>query len=201
MPQQFHIRLNPGISSFIVILCCLILLNYSSGFAQDTTPASATDTTKVVKVIEPIPLANIGTETETTLSKIREIREKIKPTKSELELDTLIPQKLVAVEKLKKELVLEEIEKMNLRQAEGLKNDISQLRNQLDSWRSTLTKNIEETNAMKVDLGDVKTMWDKTLKLEREEKLPQQVKERIQTNLKEINTLNKDLTKRNNALL
>ncbi len=67
MPQQFHIRLNPGISSFIVILCCLILLNYSSGFAQDTTPASATDTTKVVKVIEPVPLANIGTETETTL--------------------------------------------------------------------------------------------------------------------------------------
>ncbi|MCK5701404.1 MAG: hypothetical protein KAI29_09635, partial [Cyclobacteriaceae bacterium] len=201
MPQQFHIRLNPGISSFIVILCCLILLNYSSGFAQDTTPASATDTTKVVKVIEPIPLANIGTETETTLSKIREIREQIKPANSELEVDTLIPQKLEIVEKLKKDLDLEEIKEMNLRQAENLKNDINQLRIQLEGWRSSLTKKTEEINAMKMDLGDVKTKWDKTLKLEREEKLPQQVTERIQTNLKEINTLNKDLAERNNALL
>ncbi|MCK5279044.1 MAG: mechanosensitive ion channel, partial [Cyclobacteriaceae bacterium] len=163
--------------------------------------ASATDTTKVVKVIEPIPLANIGTETETTLSKIREIREKIKPANSELEVDTLIPQKLEIVEKLKKDLDLKEIEEINLRQAENLKNDINQIRIQLEGWRSSMTKKTEEINALKMDLGEHRTKWDKTQKLEREEKLPQQVTERIQTNLKEINALNKDLTKRNNALL
>lgn len=199
MSLQLHFSMSSKISPFIFFLCAL-LVNYTTGFAQGTN-SNATDTTKVIKVIEPIALADIGTETEATLLTIRNIREKIKPTNSDLELDTLIPQKLVAVEKLKKELVLEEIEKMNLRQTEGLKNDISQLRNQLDNWRSTLKKNTEETNAMKADLGDVKTMWDETLKLDREEKLPKQVKERIQTNLKEINTLNKDLTKRYNALL
>jgi len=116
----------------------------TTGFAQATKNPAAIDTTKVIKVIEPIALANIGTETEATLSKIREIREKIKPSNSELELDTLIPEKLKTVEKLKKDLDLEEIEKMNLRQTENLKNDISQIRIQLDGWRSSLTKKTEE---------------------------------------------------------
>ena len=201
MPQLIQLNSLPkGFIKFIFLSCSMFLL-YTTGFAQAAKNPAATDTTKVIKVIEPIALANIGTETETTLGKIREIREKIKPSNSELALDTLIPEKLKTVEKLKKDLDLEEIEKMNLRQTENLKNDISQIRNQLDDWRSSLTKKTEEINGLKLDLGEHRTAWDKTLKLEREEKLLQQVKERIQTNLKEINTLNKDLTERNNALL
>lgn len=198
MPQLFHFRLSSGISRFIFFLCYTIIVSYDVGFAQDAKAQTITDSTKVIAVV---PLANIGTETETTLVKIREIKDKIKPTGTELQLDTLIPRKLEIVEKLKKDLNLEEIGRMNLRQAEGLKNDINQMRIQLEGWRSLLMKKTLETNAMKVDLGEIKKTWDKTLKLEREEKLPKQVAERIQTNLKEINTLNKELTAHNNTLL
>lgn len=201
MPQQFQSRLIPRILLFFFTLSCSILLYHNSGYAQANNPTSNADTTKVIKVIEAVPIANIGTETESTLVKIREIRNKIKPTNSELEIDTLMPNKLETVEKLKKDLDLEEIEEMSRTQAENLKNDINQMRIQLDGWRSLLTKKTEEINAMKVELGDFKTKWDKTLNQDRDEKLPQQVTERIKTNLKEINTLNKELTERNNALL
>lgn len=129
------------------------MVSYDVGFAQDAKAQTKADSTKVIAVV---PLANIGTETETTLVKIREIKDKIKPTSTELQLDTLIPQKLKIVEKLKKDLDLEGIGKMNLRQAEGLKNDINQMHIQLDGWRNSLMKKTEETNVMKVDLGDIK---------------------------------------------
>ena len=90
MPQLIQLNsLSKGFIKFIFLSCAMFLLD-TTGFAQ----ATAIDTTKVIKVIEPIALANVGTETETTLSTIRKIREKIKPTNSELELDTLIPQKI-----------------------------------------------------------------------------------------------------------
>ncbi len=198
MSQLFQFRLSSGISRFIFFLCYTIIVSYDVGFAQDAKAQTIADSTKVIAVV---PLANIGTETETTLVKIREIKDKIKPTSKELQLDTLIPKKLEIVEKLKKDLDLEEIGRMNLRQAEGLKNDINQIRIQLEGWRSSMTKKTEEINALKLDFGEHRTKWEETQKLEREEKLPQQVTERIQTNLKEINTLYKELTKRNNALL
>ena len=172
----------------------------SISFAQNTQQINTHDSLKI-KEINPVPLANIGTETENTLSIIRDIRNKMKPSNNELELDTLIPQKLTTVEVLKKETNLEDIEEMNLKQAENLKYDIFQLRIQLDGWRNTLVGKTEELNDMKADLVDQRTQWEKTLNLEREEKLPPQVSERIQTNLKEVQDLNKELSDRNNKLL
>lgn len=198
MPHRLYLRLSHRIRALIFFLCSSILLSYHVGLAQGKQTTSTTDSTKVVVIV---PLANIGTETENTLLIIRQIRDKIKPSNIELEIDTLIPIKLKAVEKLKEDLDLEEIEKLNLKQSENLKNDISQMGIQLDGWRSLLTKKTEQVNAMKMDLGDLKTKWDETLKFEREEKLPKLVTERIQTNLKEVISLNKELTRYNNALL
>ena len=81
MPQLIKLNSLPkGFIKFIFLSCAMFLLD-TTGFAQ----ATATDTTKVIKIIEPIALANVGTETETTLSTIRKIRENIKPTNSELD--------------------------------------------------------------------------------------------------------------------
>lgn len=172
-----------------------------TGFAQGKKTNASLDSTKITEVINIVSLANIGTETENTLVKIREIRDNIQPSNLELEIDTLIPKKLKTVEPLKKELDLEEIGKLNLRQSENMKNDISQMRFQLDDWRSILMKKTEKVNAMKVELSKHKSEWDLTMNLEREEKLPKKVTERIQTNLKEISALNKELTIHYNALL
>jgi len=198
MPQHFR-SLKAGFIIFILIFFTFISINPL--FAQGGAKVPANDSTITVKIIVAVPLANIGIETEMTLSKSREIRNNIQPSKSELELDSLIPQKLLSVEKLKKDTDLEEIEGMNLKQTENIKNDVSQLRSQLDGWRSTLTTKTEDINEMKSELADLKTQWIKTLELEREEKLPKQVTDRIQTNLTEVNGLNKELVERNNDLL
>ena len=86
--------------SFLSVVVFLFPLFVDSGrvFAQAANVNTALDTTKVAQTIEPVSVTNIGTETELTLASIREIRNKIKPTKSEIELDSLIPRKMKVVE-------------------------------------------------------------------------------------------------------
>jgi len=180
----------------ILFVAIVVSVFQFPAIAQNTVA----DTTKV-KVIEPVPLANVGTETEKTLAIIREIKGKIKPSKVELELDSLIPEKLELVEKLKKETDLEEIGTMSLKQTDNVKNDVNQLKTQLEGWRSRLTNGVEELNKLKSELAEQKIKWEKTRDLEREEKLPDQFAERLSTNLKEVNGLNKELVARNNYLL
>ncbi len=169
--------------------------------AQVKKSVVSTDTTKAKKVIEAVPLANIGSVTETTLSKIREIRNTTKSTDSEIKIDSLIFKKLETIKKQKADLDLEEVEKMHLRQTESLKNDITQKRFVLEGWRASFKNKIEEINQKKEVIGELKIQWNKTLNLERDEKLPSQVYERIKTNLTEVNKLAQELTGRNNALL
>ena len=183
---------------FIVFISILYI---GVAYSQGQTPKNPKDTTKVVEVIKPVPIANIGPETESTLNSVKEIRSRIKLSNYEIELDSIIPIRLEALEKQKNELDLEEVESMNYRQAEGLKNDIIQSRMQLDNWRSDLAKKIEEINGMKAELAKSKTKWTKTLDLERDEKLISQVSERIKSNIKEIDQLTKELTDRINDLL
>ena len=186
----------------LLILCVYFItgIDSSNVLAQNSAAKSLIDTTKT-DVIEPIPLSSIGTATEKTLSIIREIRSKVSPSNAEMELDSLIPLKLAAVEKLKNETDLEEVAQMNLKQSENLKNDVSQLRIQLEDWRGRLSDKIEDNNKLKKELADQKLTWEKTRDLEREEKLPQQVAERLETNLKEIDLLNKKLVALSNDLL
>ena len=75
------------------------------------------------------------------------------------------------------------------------------LKNQLEGWRTRLSDKIEDINKLKQELAEQKLTWEKTRDLERDEKLPQQVRERIETNLKEINLLNKQLVALSNELL
>ena len=148
-----------------------------------------------------VPLANIGLETEKTQSSIREIRSKINPTNKELEVDSIMPIKLDEIEKLKKSIDLEELQNLTLRQTESEKNSFVQIRAQLEEWRKLYIDKSEEINTLKSDLNDLKTLWELTQNLEREEPLPAQVSERIATNLENVNNLINDLNDRNNALL
>lgn len=186
---------------YLLMISLLLFVSLNHLVAQNTSSSTVADTTEVVKIIEPIPLSNIGTATESTLSKIREIRNAIKLTEEEIEIDSLIPGRLNTIDQLEEELNLEEIEQMNLRQTENLKNDFLQMQVLLEDWRGTFVEKTEIINELKKELGDLKTEWNKTLTLEREEKLPPQVSERIQNNLNEIKKLEDELLERNNGLL
>ena len=63
---------------FISILLIELILNNQQGLSQILDQPSVADSTKEVKVIEPVQLSNIGVETESTNNTLREIRNKIK---------------------------------------------------------------------------------------------------------------------------
>ena len=193
-------RLRILITYFAFFGLTLTLLSVNENvIAQASSTTAAIDTTK--KVIEPIPLANIGIETESTLSKIREIRSNIKPSDAELELDTIMPKRLEGFEQLRQDINLEEIVSMNSRQIESKKNDLAQMKDLFNGWRDSFANRTEGINDMQIELGDINTQWDETLNLERTEKIPTQLLDRIKSNLSEINKLEKELTNRNNELL
>jgi chromosome segregation ATPase len=79
---------------------------------------------------------------------------------------------------------------MRLIETESLKNDFVQFNVQLEEWRKNYAQKTEEINALRDELKELDTKWKKTLEMEREEPLPEQVMTRINTNLKEITTLN-----------
>lgn len=197
MPHKHNSRL---VSSYILVCIFAFFLSTGITSAQNATPAVTKDSISI-KVIEPVALSNVGTETEVTLNKIREIRNNIKPSNAEIELDTLIPKRLEVFEKLKKDIDLGEIARMNSRQIEGKKNDITQMRELFKGWRDSFAKKTEEINEMKIELGDIKAQWDETLNLKRAEKIPAQLSDRINNNLKEVITLDKELSNQNNELL
>jgi len=188
---------NRVISLFFILGLCLISFS-ESGFTQDILQQAPNDTTKVIAAI---PVSNIGIETETTLNKIREIRDKIQPSKLDLEIDSLIPLEKEFFNQEKESLDLNEIEYMDLRQTEEIKNEFSQMRTQFDGWRNNFMDKTKEINNMKMELVHFKTAWEKTLALERKEQLPIQVNDRIKNNLKEITDLDKILTDKSNVLL
>ena len=197
MPHKHNSRL---VSSYFLVFVFAFSLSANITSAQNTTPAVTKDSI-IVKVIEPVALSNVGTETEVTVGKIREIRNNIKPSNAEIELDTIIPKRLEAFETLKKNIDLEEIAKMNSRQIEGKKNDLTQMKELFKGWRDSFAKRTEEINEMKIELGDIKAQWDKTLSVDRTEKIPAQLSERINNNIEEVITLDKELSNQNNELL
>ncbi len=179
----------------------LTVLFAQQSLAQETIPTIQADTTKSVKVIEAVPTANIGSETESTLSEIRSFRNSVRPTKSELLIEDQMPAKLEVVLGLRKSVNLDNIKSMNLRQTESIKNDFSQLKMQLEGWRNSLMEVSEEVSEVGKELNKLKVKWEKTLLLDRDEELPPVVVERIGTNLDEIKSLDESLKTRNNELL
>jgi len=185
----------------ISLLAIGLFLAPRKGFCQESNQSVLTDTTKTEKIIEPVELSNIGTQTESTLNTIREIRNRIKSISSDHKSDSLMLMRLKDVEDFRKEHDVEEIAQMNLRRTESLKLEVNQLRAQLENWRNLYSTKSANVTEMKENILEVKIKWEKTLNLERKEALPNQISERIQTNLKEINSLDKEISELNNALL
>jgi small-conductance mechanosensitive channel len=196
MPTQKLSRLF-----FTIFFSIILLANHTILVFSQTPQLVPTDTVKAEKVIEPVQLSNIGIETEKTLSILRDQRNIIKPTDTEIAIDSLIPVRLERINELKDQLNLEEIEQMKLRQTENLKNDFVQYQVQFGGWRQTYSEKTEEIKKLQEELSSLNTKWKKTLEVERTVELPKEVTDRIKTNLNEISDLIKTITDRNNELL
>ena len=67
---------------FTSLLIFELIFNFQNGASQILDQRSVADSTKEATVVEPIPLSNIGVQTEATLNTIREIRNRIKSNSS-----------------------------------------------------------------------------------------------------------------------
>lgn len=168
---------------------------------QKTTVSTTADTTKNETVINDVPLANIGNETEVTINTLRDIKEAIKKSKTEIDIDSVLPKNLMVIEKMQADLDLEKVRTMTLRQTENLKNDIIQLRIQFEGWRDLLQKRVEFIGNNQTLLDQHQTQWTKTLDKKRDSPLPPQVKDRVKANLIDIEKLNQQLVRYNDDLL
>jgi potassium efflux system protein len=190
---------------YTITYCLAAFLLISINLPMHTlaqAPESADgDTTSLGKVIEPVALSDIGTETEATLRSIREYFAAVEPSQGELMQDTLLPQKLKEANQLKAKIDIEQIKQMKLRDSENLKNDFLQMRVQLQSWGSGYSEKIEVFEGLKEEIAVWKTRWTKTLDAERDEPLQREVSDLIKSNLKEINRASALISERNNSLL
>ncbi len=169
--------------------------------AQTDNPVEAADTVTKEKKPEPIPIANISTETENTLRMIRQIKEKIQPSSIELRVDSLIPDALEKAVRLKQNINLDSLQGLPLRESEKIKSETSQLRLQLNNYRDVLISKSEEINKLKEKIRETREIWRATLNTDAEVELPEEITSRIQNNLKEIDSAKMVLDERNKYLL
>lgn len=187
-----------------IIRVFLISVVYLSGsivpvLAQISQPKNKLDS--ISRDINPVQLSNIGTATEETLAKLREFRNQIKISSDELVLDSIIPLSLEKVENWQSSLKPEEIEEMQFRQIETIKIEFENFRQSLGGWRESFTSKTEEIVKVQIALAEMRARWQRTLDLERQEKLPEQVTIRIKDNLAEIDKVSQSISDRNNNLL
>ena len=106
-----------------MICCAILIFGFRTESAAQDSGAAGKDTIKVEKVISPIELTDVGTETEQTLKLVRTIRDQLVQDNTELEIDSIAPIKMVELAEAKKILKLEEISRLPVKQIESLKSD------------------------------------------------------------------------------
>ena len=199
MQQEIRTNRSSRIIFFLGLILFVIQCFSFSSAASLQSQGGGKDTLKIE--VLPVEITNIGQETESTLGKIRDIKSSLKPSKDELSIDTLMPNKLAEIEELLNQINDEELETMDFRRSENLRSDLSQNKIQLENWQNTLSEQLEDLEFEKRELADLITMWEKTLDVDREEELPEKVLSRIQSNLDSLKKLEKQLVARNNVLL
>lgn len=188
-------------------LTLFILLSLNFFFDQsldvnaNNIQQAITDTSRVVKFINPIALSSIGAETEKTLTSLREYRRSLISSKIELRLDSIIPIKIAEIELMKSVLDLREIDQMKIRELEKLKANLTSYKVDFDTWRKGFAINIDKLFELQSGLVNMNKQWTKTLELDRNEKLPAPITNRIKANLLEISRVSKAVSNRNNILL
>ncbi len=203
--KTFNRHSNLYYYHFRLIIASMLILGtfFMSGrlAAQTNQSVEVADTVIKAKEPEPVPMANISTETENTLRMIRQIKEKIKPSSVEQRVDSLIPGALESAERLKQNINLDSLQGLPLRESEKIKSETSQLRLQLNNYRDVLISKSEEINKLKGKIKEARDVWKVTLKTGTEVELPEELTSRIQNNLKEIDSARMVLDERNNYLL
>lgn len=196
-----QLRIQSIIFATLLFVVLFGTVSQSRLVAQNQIKSSPADSVEMKKVIEPVSLSDIGAETEQTIAVLRKIKAALVPESIELQVDTLSPKHLAELNDYKKNLDIEGIGQLPQKQKENLKGDFNRIKAILVEWRDLYSEIFTSITLMQSDLNDLETKWTLTLNLERDTKLPGEVLQRINLNLREIGALEKELTTRLSDLL
>ncbi|MCU4175634.1 mechanosensitive ion channel family protein [Carboxylicivirga sp. N1Y90] len=182
---------------FILIL--VLFLN-SIGNISSQNLTSETDTAQTKK-IKAFAIEDLGSASERTLSFSRKLQQNLESEKDFEHLDSLVNRRLEQVKEYQENIKTIDIEDMNFRQTESLRLKLVNTKSQIDGTRKRLVEKSTQLGEKKEEINLYQLQWQKTLVRVKENKRPAEVIDRVQSNLKNINDLDKKLTNRNNLLL
>ncbi len=185
--------------AFVVVLIYLLTGNLllQKTFGQDTAnPADST----IVEEIVPFDISNLAEEFEKTTIYLNGIEKELKPTETEISLDSLMPIAFDNMKKLYENPKAKNIENLDKRELELLLKEFNHLRNLLEEWRSELKSGNEKMKPLKEELVKQDLRWEKTIQMAREQKLPPESIQRFEELRKGIGH-QIDLTRKRNGQL
>ena len=113
--------------SFIISFIFIIIFSSTQIVSAKINTRVSQDTSSVAEPILPIAVSNIGSETDNTLNKLREYRNRIKIAESEITIDSLIPIYIVKIKEWRESIDLDEFESMQARQIEAINDKLDKL--------------------------------------------------------------------------
>lgn len=182
---------------YMLISILLFALHFSSTSQSHSTVA---DTTQA-KQIKAFAIEDLGSASEQTLAFTRKLQQNLESEMDFKNLDSLVNRRLNQVNEYQESINKDKIEKMNFRQTESLRLKLENIKSQIKGTRNSLVEKSTQLGHQKTELDLMSLQWQKTLNKVKENKRPEEVILRVQSNIKNLKNIDKRLTTNNNELL
>jgi len=179
-------------------LFILAVVYCSAVFSQENTPPTIIINNDTI-VIEAIPMAEISDRIETVYKEIKSVNTEFSSFQDQKSIDSLIERGdnilLVEIKRIE-----ESKESMSNRELLDEEKDWKRIRKELDVWKEKFNNRsiIIDEQSKKVDL--ILQRWTLTLNEAIKEEVPDQLMERIQTVLKDIKVINKEVKEKQDQI-
>jgi potassium efflux system protein len=179
----------------------VIFLLVGISFSQESTNQKSTVDEVEKKILEAIPVTEITSRADETLTSLNKIVADTEPIASVTTIEEDLPETLDSLETLYLNPRLKELENLNLRMLQNLSQEWSLYFKQLDGWKETLQGRSQDLEKQSHNLKEMTDIWHLTEENAIREKAPRAIRERVKSTLKEIGTIEIKVSPRLNTVL
>jgi len=180
-------------------LILLLSLNFSS--AQQTSNQATTEEVEETKALEPIPITEITSRADETVSNLNKIEADSEPISSIVSIEEQVQGTLDSLKILMTNPILEKLDELNLRILQNLNQEWTLYFKQLEGWKEALQGRTQELETQSHNLKELQEVWQLTSELAKNEKAPRAIRERVTSILERIKSADKKVSGRLNGLL
>jgi small-conductance mechanosensitive channel len=177
-----------------ILLSCII-------YGQQPENKVSTDKESEQEVHDPIPITEITSRADETVSSLNKINADAEPKSSIESIEQKVQVTLDSLKVLMTNPVLDKLAELNLRILQNLYQEWTLYFKQLEGWKETLQNRSQDLETLLNNLKDLTDLWNITSEHAKKEKAPRAIRERITSITKRIIDVNKKVSKRLNSLL